>query len=293
MSCTPPTSIYRRIFEQLGRTFKKIVADEDIAVWLQHHLTSVRENGSLCIVVIEELDQLDNGIVYRLFDWAASCMVLVGVGNKLDFVARDLPRLQTSGYQIDTVHVAAYTSQQINTILQDQWRDLITSSAIELCARKVAAAASGDLRKATSICNSAAHLAKPEAATTMHIMLAMTNLVGQATSSAAASLNLQQRALLMCMVKMKSKHTRPQNWTIRGVHCFYTDTLQRTKSLDPVNLSGVCDLLSGLEMAGMISIGRAAKDQHDIKDRRVTLSEFGIEAATSAQKINILHELLD
>lgn len=128
-------------------------------------------------------------VLYKLFQW--SCMnnskfTLIGIANALDMTDRFLPRLKAKNYEPQLLNFNPYQVSEIREIIMDRLfslegledytkEDLESKSsddskaistaktgrprvpplmqkpAIELCARKVAAA-TGDLRKALDIC---------------------------------------------------------------------------------------------------------------------------------------------
>lgn len=91
--------------------------------------------------------------------------ILIGVANAIDLADRFLPKLKSLNCKPLVVTFPAYSMQQILRILQERLVELpyvaFQPKALELCARKVSAA-SGDMRKALSVCRSALEILETE-----------------------------------------------------------------------------------------------------------------------------------
>ncbi|GMY27210.1 cell division control protein 6 homolog B-like, partial [Fagus crenata] len=79
------------------------------------------------------------------------------IANAIDLVDYFLPRLQSLNCKPMVVTFRAYSKDQIHKMLHERLMELpytvFQPQALELCARKVAAA-SGDMRKALCVCRS-------------------------------------------------------------------------------------------------------------------------------------------
>lgn len=79
-------------------------------------------NG-MCLVVIDELDQLlggDHEALHTLFEWAAapsSKLVLLGIANSLDMMQRSLPRLRARRAVPQTLTFPPYAPEELVSIL--------------------------------------------------------------------------------------------------------------------------------------------------------------------------------
>ena len=114
------------------------------------------------VCLLDELDYLvtsNESVVYNFFQWPHELkanLVIIGIANTMDLPERlskrSLSRL--GGQQITRIAFAAYTHDQIFTILSNRLASLegvFDKKSLELTARKAAAAA-GDLRAALKIC---------------------------------------------------------------------------------------------------------------------------------------------
>lgn len=138
---------------------------------------------------MDQLLTKDQEVLYKLFQWSCmdnSKLTLIGIANALDMTDRFLPRLKAKNCEPQLLNFNPYQVSEIREIIMDRLFSLEGSDhpakedaedksshesnataavkggsprvvplmqkpAIELCARKVAAA-TGDLRKALDIC---------------------------------------------------------------------------------------------------------------------------------------------
>ncbi|KAB1227731.1 hypothetical protein CJ030_MR1G028878 [Morella rubra] len=131
-----------------------------------------RSSGKkMMLIIADELDYLitkDRAVLHDLFmltTFPSSRCILIGIANAIDLADRFLPRLQSLNCKPTVVTFRAYYKDQILKILQERLSALpyivFQPQALELCARKVAAA-SGDMRKALCVCRSAIEVLETE-----------------------------------------------------------------------------------------------------------------------------------
>ncbi|KAG5238333.1 cell division control protein [Salix suchowensis] len=128
-------------------------------------------NSKMMLIIADELDYLvtkDCAVLYDLFMLTAlpfSRCILIGVANAIDLADRFLPRLKSLNCKPMVITFRAYSKDQIIRILQERLLAVpylvFHPKALELCARKVAAA-SGDMRKALCVCRSAIEILESE-----------------------------------------------------------------------------------------------------------------------------------
>ncbi|PON63033.1 Cell division protein [Parasponia andersonii] len=144
------------------------------ALQLLQNLYSQKPQSSakkMTLVIADELDYLitkDRTVLHDLFMLTTlpfSRCVLIGIANAIDLADRFLPRLQSLNCKPTVITFRAYSKDQILMILQERLMALsytvFQPQALELCARKVAAA-SGDMRKALCVCRSAIEMLEAE-----------------------------------------------------------------------------------------------------------------------------------
>ncbi|MED6182924.1 AAA ATPase, variant 2 [Stylosanthes scabra] len=138
---------------------------------LQNMYSQKSSTRNMTLIVADELDYLitrDRAVLHDLFMLTtfpfARC-ILIGVANAIDLADRFLPRLTSLNCKPTVVTFRAYSKDQILRILEERLTELpytvFQRQALELCARKVAAA-SGDMRKALCICRSAIEMLEAE-----------------------------------------------------------------------------------------------------------------------------------
>ncbi|XP_035541011.1 cell division control protein 6 homolog B-like isoform X2 [Juglans regia] len=131
-----------------------------------------RSSGiKMMLIIVDELDYLitkDRAVLHDLFmltTFPFSRCILIGIANAIDLADRFLPRLQSLNCKPMVVTFRAYDKDQILKILHERLSALpyivFQPQALELCARKVAAA-SGDMRRALCICRSAIEILEAE-----------------------------------------------------------------------------------------------------------------------------------
>jgi cell division control protein 6 len=125
----------------------------------------------MIVLILDEIDQLESKsqeVLNNIFSWpqlANSKLILIGIANALDFTTRTLSRLKAIGLStIKEMHFMPYNKDQIVKIIENRIEKatneqniLISSVAIQLCARKIASC-SGDIRKALDVCRRAIDL---------------------------------------------------------------------------------------------------------------------------------------
>ncbi|CAF1924067.1 unnamed protein product [Brassica napus] len=171
-SLTKTTDIFSKVLE-IAEPLKK----DDCYSSPLHHLQSLfsqkQESSSrMMLIIADEMDFLitkDRGVLHDLFMLTTlpfSRCILIGtlcfffsrVANAIDLADRFLPKLKSLNCKPVVITFRAYSKDQILKILHERLMVLpyvaFQSNALELCARKVAAA-SGDMRKALSVCRSA------------------------------------------------------------------------------------------------------------------------------------------
>ncbi|ORZ11309.1 P-loop containing nucleoside triphosphate hydrolase protein [Lobosporangium transversale] len=197
MTIKDPKLVYMKLLQELGLTVDKSKDKEkDITVKALESLflssNDAKKNKPMYVVILDEIDQLltkDQEVLYKLFEWSSmegSRLTLFGIANALDMTDRFLPRLKARNCEPQLLNFNPYQVAEIRAIIMDRLfslegkdadRDekdeketatkvrvapLMQRPAIELCARKVAAA-TGDLRKALDICRQTIEMVEIEA----------------------------------------------------------------------------------------------------------------------------------
>lgn len=156
------------------------------AALLRQQFTGEAVNATICLLILDEIDQLvdlDLKLLYSLFEWSMqpnSKLILVGIANALDLTDRLLPRLKSRNIKPSLLPFMPYTAPQISDIITARLKALmppasdstfvpfLQPAAILLCSKKVASQ-TGDLRKAFDIIKRALSLAESEARSSLAI----------------------------------------------------------------------------------------------------------------------------
>ncbi|KAL9367924.1 hypothetical protein Peur_039123 [Populus x canadensis] len=197
MNCTSLTKtseIFKKVMEK-NQPGKKINGSTSPLQHLQNLYSQQQKSmgSKMMLIIADELDYLitkDRAVLYDLFmltTFPFSRCILIGVANAIDLADRFLPRLKSLNCKPMVITFRAYSKDQILRILQER---LLTVShavfhpqAMELCARKVAAA-SGDMRKALCVCRSAIEILEAELRESTSILTSDKELSQQMTAPA-------------------------------------------------------------------------------------------------------------
>ncbi|KAG6792785.1 hypothetical protein POTOM_001943 [Populus tomentosa] len=166
MNCTSLTKtseIFKKVMEK-NQPGKKINGSTPPLQHLQNLYSQQQKSmgSKMMLIIADELDYLitkDRAVLYDLFmltTFPFSRCILIGVANAIDLADRFLPRLKSLNCKPMVITFRAYSKDQILRILQERLlavpHTVFHPQAMELCARKVAAA-SGDMRKALCVCS--------------------------------------------------------------------------------------------------------------------------------------------
>eukprot|EP01071_Lankesteria_metandrocarpae_P006091 Lankesteria_metandrocarpae@DN4237_c1_g2_i1.p1 len=172
-----------------------------------------------CILVVDEVDALvtkKQNVLYTIFDWptiATSKLGVIAIANTMDLLERMMPRcasrlgfgrLDFYPYSRDQlVIIVTHRLNEANkTLARDGQRLEIDSSAIEMCARKVASL-SGDLRRALQICRIALQSAnrhEDRKVKLQDIVMAAKQMHQSTSEEVIATLPLIQKIFLLAVV---------------------------------------------------------------------------------------------
>ncbi|KAI7979478.1 hypothetical protein LOK49_Contig324G00002 [Camellia lanceoleosa] len=288
------------------------------------------------LIIADELDYLitkDRAALHDLFTLTtfpfARC-ILIGIANAIDLADRFLPRLQSLNWKLVTcfskpmvVTFRAYSKDQIIMILQPRLMALplhcLSTEALELCARKVAAA-SGDMRKALCICRSAIEMLQAEvreSACNLDFSLAENGYSNQQTTPPcnlikqgidivrvdhmAIALSKTYRSPIMDTVQSLPQHQQiiicsavklfrggKKDTTIGELSKSYLDICKLTL-IPPVGIMELSSMCRVLGDQGLLKLGQSRED----KLRRVALKVDEADVAFALQGIRAFRNCLN
>lgn len=165
-SLTNPNDIFDKILQHVSPQQRKKKVKSSNLPELKRVKYALRKpgngsSGRMLMLIVDEMDYLlgkDQTILHELFELPAqteSRCILIGISNAIDLADRFLPNFSSLSCHPMVVSFSPYTKDQVIAVLNQRTKVLPFSvfqpAALELCARKVAAA-SGDMRKALHVC---------------------------------------------------------------------------------------------------------------------------------------------
>ncbi|ORY03274.1 P-loop containing nucleoside triphosphate hydrolase protein [Basidiobolus meristosporus CBS 931.73] len=298
MSISDPRAIYSKLLNEAGagKASSKDALKSLEKVFFQGSTISHSSNSQASVVILDEIDHLftkDQDVLYKLFEWPTlpeAHLALIGIANALDLTDRFLPRLRAKNCEPQILNFNPYRVSQIIDIIKTRLISLCSSdamselnglgkkpsvpimqlSAIELCARKVAAGA-GDLRKALSICRQAIEMVELEQknsvgkepgtvasapkVTIKHVMRVVNSMLGSSSVKKVQDLNLQQKLVLLAGVLFSK--SKMAEMTLGTLYDRYISLCYIHKYFVPVTRSEFFDLTNMVESTGLIILGKS------------------------------------
>ncbi|KAI3982361.1 hypothetical protein MKX01_037894 [Papaver californicum] len=321
----------REIFSKILQTYQPHKNTGSALSPLQqlHKLFSMKKQSSdkrMMLIIADELDYLiakDRVVLHDLFMLTTlpfSKCILIGIANTIDLADRFLPKLQSLNCKPILVTFRAYSKDQILRILQQRLMDLpydvFQPQALELCARKVAAA-SGDMRKALCVCRSAIEMLEAELKDTStkfleenaslhqsiaptekllkeqetsivkvdHMAVALSRTFKSGTVDTIQSLPQHQQIILCSAVKLFRGGKK--DTTVGEMNRYYTE-ICKSALIPPTGSSDFTDMCKVLCDQGLIKLGQSRDD----KLKRVTLKVDEADITFALQGIRFFRSCL-
>ncbi|KAI7885748.1 cell division control protein Cdc6 [Lichtheimia hyalospora FSU 10163] len=327
MSIREPKGIYTRLVTELKSP--RTAFKNDLVKQAGELING--DNDTLTVVILDEIDQLktkDQDVLYKIFEWASSSssrLVLIGIANALDMTDRLLPRLRAKNCEPELLNFNPYQVAEISAIIKDRLYSLDPNSkpgssplplmqppAVELCARKVAAAM-GDLRTALDVCRQAVELAEtehkrksvladqkqPNTTTEIvkvsigHVMKVLQTVFGSPVVQKLKQLGLQQKVVICVLMTMScssSSSHKKEHITLGRFREEYTTLCSKSDGMiKPVSSTELTDVLSIIETSGIITIGKHKEERL----RRLTLNIQESEVRQMAKDVALLNTWLE
>ncbi|KAL3640857.1 AAA ATPase [Castilleja foliolosa] len=321
INCTSLTNT-REIFTKiLGQChLKKKDNPSTSSLQLLQNLYSQKQlpGVKMILVLADELDYLitkDRAVLHDLFMLTTlpfSKCILIGIANAIDLADRFIPKLQSLNCKPAVVTFRAYSKDQIITILQERLKALpytvFQPQAVELCARRVAAA-TGDIRKALSVCRSAIEMFEAERREPIsdfissslhgtgvqkvhemptnpinnmvridHVAAALSKTFKSTVVDTIQSLPRHQQIILCSAVKLS--RIGKKDTTIGELNKCYMDVCKSTL-IPPAGIVELSSMCRVLDDQGILKLGQSRDD----KLRRVSLKVDGADIAFALQSV--------
>ncbi|KAJ2963495.1 hypothetical protein NQZ79_g1546 [Umbelopsis isabellina] len=325
MSVKEPRAIYAKLVAELKGP--RTIVETDVIKQAEKLL-----NGKTkAMKQIDHLLTKDQDVLYKIFEWASiptSRLVLIGIANALDMTDRLLPRLRAKNCEPQLVNFNPYKVEEISAIIKDRLSSLnqekdapaiIQPQAIELCARKVAAA-TGDLRKALDVCRQAIEMAEAEAkkkatvtgkpavlgerksnsqspaatttpkVTIAHVVKVMNVVFGSPSVQKIRQCNFQQKVALGVMVIMRATPSKQKDqMTLGRFQEQYTTLCCVSDFITPVSRTELNDLVSMLDTTGLLTLAKAKEE----RQRKINIAVQDSEILQVIREVAVLHSWID
>ncbi|XP_041996892.1 cell division control protein 6 homolog B-like isoform X2 [Salvia splendens] len=319
INCTTLANMSEIFSKILGQTHygKKPSPSTSSLHQLQKLYSQHSPGMKMILVVADELDYLitkDRSVLHDLFMLTTmpfSRCILLGVANAIDLADMFIPKLQSLNCKPMVITFCAYSKDQIINILQERLKALpytvFQPQALELCARKVAAA-SGDMRKALAVCRSAIEMLIGEsmlssvdgtedqqkpAANNMtsnqvrihHVAAALSKVYKSPVVDTIISLPQHQQIILCSAVKLFREGKK--GTTLGELNKYYVDVCKSTM-IPPVGILELSSMCRVLDDQGILKLGQSRED----KLRRVTLNVDGADIVFALQGVRFFRNCL-
>ncbi|XP_010521931.1 PREDICTED: cell division control protein 6 homolog [Tarenaya hassleriana] len=268
-------------------------------------------SSKMMLIIADEMDYLitkDRGILHDLFMLTTlpfSRIILIGVANAIDLADRFLPRLKSLNCKPVVVTFRAYSKDQILRILQERLMELpfvaFESNALELCARKVAAA-SGDMRKALCVCRSALEILETDAreltesdstgSTPENLMVKMTHMAAALSRTFKSPVvdtiqSLPQHQQMIICSAAKAFRGPKKDTTLGELNKLYLE-ICKSSMIPAAGITEFSNMCTVLNDQGLLKLGQARED----KLKRVTLKVDESDITFALQGIRFFRNCL-
>ncbi|KAF8116292.1 hypothetical protein N665_0020s0143 [Sinapis alba] len=296
-SLTKTTDIFIKILE-LVEPVKKNNCYSSPLQHLQSLFSQKQESSSrMMLIIADEMDFLitkDRGVLHDLFMLTTlpfSRCILIGVANAIDLADRFLPKLKSLNCKPMVITFRAYSKDQILRILRERLMVLpyvaFQSKALELCARKVAAA-SGDMRMALSVCRSALEILEieirgysgPESQGPTpddpvvridHMAAALSKTFKSPVVDTIQSLP-QHQQIIMCSAAKAFRGTK-KDATVGELNKLYLE-ICKSWVISPAGITEFTNMCTVLNDQGILKFGQARRDKVTRVSLRVDESDI-------------------
>lgn len=240
----------------------------------RRYISALDSWGGLHIVILDEIDYFvkKNGddILYKLLrineDLTKAKVSIIGITNDLYFVENLDPRVRSSLGEEEIVF-APYNAEQLFTILKQRAElafkpGVVDDGVLSYCAAQ-AAREHGDARRALDLLRIAGEIAEREGAdriTTEHVKKAVIEMEEGKVYQSVTSLPLHQKLVLKAIVNIVEKKEVAASGE---VYQAYVEEA-RKHGLEPLSTRRVSDIISQLDMMGLIITELVSRGRHGL-----------------------------
>ncbi|EFH68650.1 hypothetical protein ARALYDRAFT_311790 [Arabidopsis lyrata subsp. lyrata] len=311
-SLTKTTDIFSKILGEI-KPGKNANTNSSPLQHLQSLFSQKQASSSsrMMLIIADEMDYLitkNRGVLYDLFLLTTlpfSRCILIGVANAIDLADRFLPKLKSLTCKPMVITFRAYSKDQILRILQERLMVLsyvaFQPKALELCARKVAAA-SGDMRKALCVCRSALEIlemevrrsAGPESQgpTTDDSVVRMDHMAAALSKTFKSPVvetiqSLPQHQQIIICAATKAFRGSKKDTTVGELNMLYLE-ICKSWMISPAGITEFTNMCTVLNDQGILKFGQARGD----KPKRVSLRVDESDITFALQEIRFFRNCL-
>jgi len=240
----------------------------------RRYMSALDNWGGLHIIILDEIDFFvkKNGddLLYKLLrvneDLLNARVSIIGITNDLNFVEELDPRVRSSLGEEEIVF-QPYNADQLFTILKQRAElafklGVIDDSVISYCAA-LAAREHGDARRALDLLRVSGEIAEREGAdkvTVEHVKKASIELEENRVYQSVVSLPLHQKLVLRTIVEIVMSRGQA---TTGEVYARYVEKAEQY-SLEPLTMRRVSDIISQLDMMGLVVAEVVNRGRHGV-----------------------------
>ncbi len=240
----------------------------------RRYMSALDNWGGLHIIILDEIDFFvkKNGddLLYKLLrvneDLLNARVSIIGITNDLNFVEELDPRVRSSLGEEEIVF-QPYNADQLFTILKQRAElafklGVIDDSVISYCAA-LAAREHGDARRALDLLRVSGEIAEREGAdkvTVEHVKKASIELEENRVYQSVVSLPLHQKLVLRTIVEIVMSRGQA---TTGEVYARYVEKAEQ-HSLEPLTMRRVSDIISQLDMMGLVVAEVVNRGRHGV-----------------------------
>ncbi|XP_051115864.1 cell division control protein 6 homolog B-like [Andrographis paniculata] len=328
-SLTNTTAIFNKILEQSHPQRKPDRSTSALQILQRMYSEKQPDGMKMMLIIADELDYLitkDRAVLHDLFMLTTmpfSKCILIGIANAIDLADRFIPKLKSLNCKPTVITFRAYSKDEIKAILEERLRDLpyvvFQPQAMELCARKVASA-SGDMRKALSVCRSAIEMFEAEKRDTIinnsnlpllerngdqqnpspchettnqannmvridHVAASLSKTFKSPVVDTIQSLPQHQQIILCSAAKLFRGGKK--DTTLGELNKHYVDVCKSTL-IPPVGITELSSMCRVLDDQGILKLGQSRED----KLRRVALKVDEADIVFALQRVRFFRNCL-
>jgi len=264
--------LINQMWKKFGGSTKKIINSFD--EHFGYFCKLIDSFDGVPIIIFDEVDKLKNPDIINVFSrvrenkFISKNICIIGITNDLLLMEQLDPRTLSALSQQEIV-VPPYDAIQLGDILEMRAKlafkdEILDEMVIPLCAA-LAAQERGDARKALDLLRFAGELAERNRSpkiTIEHVREAQEKIENDSVGETINTLPIQSKLVLLSCAHQCGKNSKT---TTRSVYDLY-QTFGIQISIDVLTQRRISDLISELNMLGIISIKKISRGRYGVKN---------------------------